>query len=170
MYEFLNDSIFLENKKNKKHHFFKNVNLCPPTWDDIIQELNNSIVENRYVKRLPNAGFVFHQGKNVPGISELFEKISSLDTAVLGLDTPVPATAHCYISFLEISDGFGRHKDTTDVLFWQMIGKTKWIVNDNITAIYELEPNDFIYVPRNMYHTVIPLTPRAGMSFGLSHK
>ena len=163
MYEFLNDSIFLENKKNKKHHFFKNVNLCPPTWDDIIQELNNSIVEKRYVKILSNSGFVFHQGENVPGISELFEKISFLDKSV-------PCTAHCYISFLETSGTFGRHKDTADVLFWQMIGKTKWIVNDNITAIYELEPNDFIYVPRNMYHTVIPLTPRAGMSFGLSYK
>jgi len=162
MYEFLNDSIFLENRKNKKHHFFKNVNLCPPTWDDIIKELNNSVVEKRHVKILSNSGFVFHQGKNVPGISELCEKISCLDKSV-------SCTAHCYISFLETAGTFGTHKDTADVLFWQMIGKTKWIINDNVTVTYELEPNDFIYVPRKMYHTVIPLTPRAGMSFGLDY-
>ena len=163
MYEFLNDSIFLENRKNKKHHFFKDVDLCPPTWQDIIQELNNSIVEKRNVAVLSNLGFVFHQGQNVPGIAELIDKISDLDKLV-------PCTAHCYISFLETADNFGRHKDNADVLFWQMIGKTKWVVEDDVTVTYELEPNDVIYVPKKMYHTVIPLTPRAGMSFGLEYE
>jgi ribosomal protein L16 Arg81 hydroxylase len=163
MYEFLNDTIFLENRKNKKHHIFKNVDLVPPKWNDIIQELNDSFVKKRRVTSLPNLGFVVHSGQNISGISELLQKISSLDKSV-------PCTAHCYISFLEISKSFGRHKDEADVIFWQMIGKTKWIIDDETTVTYELEPNDVIYVPRDMYHNVIPLSPRAGMSFGLEYQ
>lgn len=64
--------------------------------------------------------------------------------------------------------GFGRHRDMTDVLFIQLIGQTKWVVEDrergNVIETI-LEPNDAIYVPHGVFHTVTNETPvRAGAS------
>jgi len=32
-----------------------------------------------------------------------------------------------------------------------------------------MSPGDFIYVPKNIFHEVIPLTPRVGISFGIDY-
>jgi hypothetical protein len=64
--------------------------------------------------------------------------------------------------------GFGRHRDMTDVLFIQLIGRTKWVVEDRERgSILEtiLDPYDAIYVPHGIFHTVTNETPvRAGAS------
>ena len=50
-----------------------------------------------------------------------------------------------------------------DVYFWQIQGSTKWEFD---SLSYILNPGDLIYVPRGVYHSVFPLTPRVGISFG----
>jgi ribosomal protein L16 Arg81 hydroxylase len=64
--------------------------------------------------------------------------------------------------------GFGKHRDMTDVLFIQLIGRTKWVVEDRDRGdLLEtiLDPFDAIYVPHGIFHTVINETPvRAGAS------
>jgi ribosomal protein L16 Arg81 hydroxylase len=63
-----------------------------------------------------------------------------------------------------VSETFGRHKDSMDVYFWQIQGSTRWEF-DNIN--YVLAPGDLIYVPKETYHNVVPLGPRAGISMSL---
>jgi ribosomal protein L16 Arg81 hydroxylase len=161
---FLKDKIFLE-KKNKQQHYFFSVKgeWLTLSWETVVNCLNFNIVNNLFVKELPNYGLVLHNYNNISIIKEILKEFSLLDVSASN-------SAHLYISFTEISNTFGRHKDTSDVLFWQSIGSTKWIIEeDNKFFTYILKPNDFIYVPKNMYHTVVPLTPRVGVSFGLDY-
>ena len=81
-------------------------------------------------------------------------------------DRPLTKT-QLYLSMSSKSQGFGKHNDTTDVWFWQFIGQTTWTVYDTEEVIYTLSPGDMIYVPKGMYHDVKPLSPRAGLSFGI---
>ena len=161
---FIQDKIFLE-KKNKQQHYFFNVreDRLTLSWETVVDCLNFNLVNNLFVKELPNFGLVLHNYNNISIIKEILKEFSLLDVNT-------SSTAHLYISFTELSNTFGRHKDTSDVLFWQSIGSTKWVIEeDNKLFTYILKPNDFIYVPRNMYHTVTPLTPRVGVSFGLDY-
>ena len=161
---FLQDKIFLE-KRNKNQHYFFDTNEEPLTlsWDTVIDCLNYNIVNNLSVKVLPNFGIVIYNYNNNTSIKKILKAFSLLDATV-------PVSAHLYISFTDVSGTFGRHNDTSDVLFWQSIGSTKWIIEEKTeTYTYILKPNDFIYIPKNMYHTVIPLTPRVGVSFGLDY-
>ena len=71
-------------------------------------------------------------------------------------------TAHLYINITTDVGTFGIHKDTVDVHYWQVQGKTKWIIEKKDE--YVLEPGDLIYVPEGVYHSVIPQGPRVGVS------
>jgi len=161
-YDFLKDLSFLESRESKHHFVFRNVTIERPTWDEILKEFNRIVVSGEKLKFFNNMGYGLFTGHNIRYVGDLLEEYKKLDT--------LPATAHCYISFLEIADSFGRHNDDSDVLYWQIQGSTRWTIEDgNDTSIYELKPNDFVYVPKSMYHEVIPLTPRVGVSFGLDY-
>ena len=161
---FLQDKIFLEKRNNHQHYFFNvKADKLTLSWETVVNCLNFNIINNLFIKELPNFGLVLLNYNNISIIKEILEEFSLLDVNS-------SSSAHLYISFTEISNTFGRHCDTSDVLFWQSIGSTKWVIEeDNKLYTYILKPNDFIYVPKNMHHTVIPLTPRVGVSFGLKY-
>jgi hypothetical protein len=161
---FLRDKIFLEKKNNSQHYFFNvKEDKLTLSWETVVECLNFNLINNLFVKLLPNFGIVLHNFNNINIVEEILKEYSLLDVNC-------SSSAHLYISLTEISDTFGRHKDTSDVLFWQSIGSTKWVIEEESkTFTYILKPNDFIYVPKNTYHTVIPLTPRVGVSFGLDY-
>lgn len=71
-----------------------------------------------------------------------------------------------YTSFFPSSMSHGIHRDATDVFHWQHLGYTEWNVYDKETHTYMLKPGDCIFIPKGMYHDIIPLTARAGVSFG----
>lgn len=158
---FLEDAEFLEHRKNNKHFVFKNLNLVTPSWDEILNLLNQAIVAGDKRKILENLGFVLYNAEQIPSVNEVFSKIKKI--------TDLSCSAHCYISLLEISSTFGRHNDTSDVFFWQVQGKTHWRVEQGSVFEYELSPNDLIYIPRFIFHEVRPLTPRVGISIGIDH-
>ena len=161
---FLQDKILLEKKNNYQHYFFRvNDKELTLSWDTVIECLNFNMVNNLHYKLLSNYGIVLFNYNNIDIIKKILKEFSLLDTNVSN-------SAHLYISLTEVSATFGRHKDTSDVLFWQSIGLTKWIIEEGTeTYTYILKPNDFLYVPKDMYHTVVPLTPRVGVSFGLDY-
>jgi hypothetical protein len=160
--DFLNTDNFISDRQNKKHHVFRNLNLETPSWGDILAHLNRNIVSNTKIKVLDNFGFVYFDADCMPEVNNLLSKIRQI--------TDNPCSAHCYISLLEISGTFGRHNDNADVFFWQVQGSTQWSVEqDSQVYEYTLLPNDIIYIPRFMVHEVIPLTPRAGISFGIDY-
>jgi ribosomal protein L16 Arg81 hydroxylase len=79
-----------------------------------------------------------------------------------------PDTKHVslYFSFLPGIESHGIHCDVTDVYIWQQQGITQWIIYDNGKHTYNLMPGDILYIPKGMYHNTIPITARAGLSFG----
>lgn len=160
-FDFLKDSEFLANRENRRHCVFRNLKLNPPTWDDILGCLNKDVVSNEKIKTLDNLGFVYYNADRMSEVSKLLKEIQTL--------TDRQCSAHCYISLLEISGTFGRHNDSSDVFFWQVQGRTHWTVEQEKTYEYELLPNDLIYIPRFIFHTVRPLSPRAGISFGIDY-
>lgn len=128
----------------------KKFNLDTPSWDDVIKNLDYSISNNLLVKSNGQGFYVAHDAHKIPIVKKLMKKIKAKD-------------AHLYINFTKNTPTFGKHVDTMDVAFWQIIGKTKWIVENKE---YILKPGDLITVEKGIYHEVIPLTARAGISFG----
>jgi hypothetical protein len=162
MFEFLKEEKFLKCFRDKTHFFFDGVMPKLFDWENVVDEIDRSIKVKSKIRVLPNFGMILHEAENIKGVDFLLKEYSKLDSSI-------PSSAHCYISFSEKSDTFGRHKDTSDVLFWQALGSTKWIVEDDKIYEYKLCPGDVIYIPSGLYHTVIPLTPRVGISLGLDY-
>jgi len=72
-----------------------------------------------------------------------------------------------YYSFFPYAKSHDPHCDETDLFHWQQVGKTQWIVNeDGQEYNYILQPGDYIFIPAGVYHHIIPLTPRIGVSYG----
>lgn len=162
MFDFLKNENFIKNRQDKKHYVFRNLGLTVPSWTDILFHLNRNIVSRAKMKVLDNLGFVYFDAERMNPVNELLTEIRQLSDK--------PCSAHCYISLLEISNTFGRHNDNADVFFWQVQGKTQWCVEqDSQVYEYTLYPNDIIYIPRFVIHEVTPLTPRAGISFGIDY-
>jgi len=128
----------------------KKFDMNTPTWDEVIENLNLSIFYNKLIKSNNTGFFVSHDAYMIPKVKELMNvfKLTS---------------AHLYINFIFNGETFGKHVDTMDVKFWQIIGKTKWIIDNKE---YILERGDLISVPKGIYHEVISMEPRAGISFG----
>ena len=128
----------------------KNFNKKIPSWESILNNFNDSFLNNELIKNNNNNFFVSHNAKNILEVKKVLKKLKLKE-------------AHLYLNIC-ISNTFGRHKDSMDVYFWQVQGRTKWQF-DNIN--YTLNPGDLIYVPKETYHNVIPLGPRAGISMSL---
>jgi len=144
----------------KKHSYYGKQDYEVLTWEEIINNFNKNILLNQTIDLLPGYTLItadIYENKKVIPILER-----------LSIQNPKHVcTAHLYVSFSEKSSTFGKHKDNVDVWYWQCIGNTRWTVYDDKTYIYDLTPGDMIYVPREMYHSTQPLTPRAGISFGI---
>jgi mannose-6-phosphate isomerase-like protein (cupin superfamily) len=125
-------------------------NLDTPSWEDVIKNLNYSIENNLKVRCNDQGFYVAHDAYRIPIVKKLIKQLKAKD-------------AHVYINFIQGAPTFGKHVDTMDIAFWQIIGKTKWIIDNKS---YTLKSGDLIIVQKGTYHEVIPLTPRAGISFG----
>ena len=161
MYEFLQSKDFLESRANNRHYFFKDLGLELPTWDDILQVLSRTAKQNPKFKITKNLVFPVMIGNQLKHVGDFQQEYAKLDPYK-------QSSAHLYIS-LSDSGTYGRHKDTADVIFWQLQGSTNWLVEDTEKAEYVLTPGDAIYIPMGMFHTVTSLSPRAGVSLGLDH-
>ena len=162
MYEFLNSTEFLENRKNNKHHVFRNLNLELPTWDEILREFDESVFSKNNFKANNTLKFISMDGHRIKLASDFLHHVHQLDPGRT-------CSAHCYVALKTSTGTFGRHNDSADVIYWQLQGRTKWIVEDTNITEYEIFTNDAIYIPCKMFHTVTSLTPRAGMSFGIDY-
>lgn len=70
------------------------------------------------------------------------------------------------VSFTNKEPTTGKHSDPIDVIYCQFIGSVVWsIFTDEGKKDFTLNPGDIIYVPKDIDHEVISLTPRAAISF-----
>lgn len=62
-----------------------------------------------------------------------------------------------------------RHRDNADVLNLQCLGKTRWRTSeayDSSPTEFILEPGDVIFIPKELWHEVTAIGPRANLIFG----
>lgn len=145
----------------ENHRYLGKQNYELLTWEDVIHNFDVNISSNKIIDILPGFTLI------TVDVYENQKVISILED--LSLENPKNiCTAHLYVSLSKNSSTFGKHKDNVDVWYWQCLGITRWTVYDEKEYVYDLSPGDMIYVPREMYHSTEPITPRAGVSFGIN--
>ena len=119
-----------------------------PLWQTCLENLNNS------GHAFGDHGFfVSYSSYKIPEVEKVLKR--------LGLHT-----AHTYMNITTQNyGGLGRHNDTMDVWYWQCHGITMWTF-DHLRCI--LQPGDLVTIPKGVYHEVTPLTPRLGISMGIT--
>ena len=117
-------------------------------WQDLLNNFNESVMNGEEIKSNPIAFYVSHSAMKIDKLKPLYEKLNIKN-------------AHLYISLTNVCKNFGPHTDTMDVWYWQAKGKTKWQI---LGKEYILNSGDLIYVPKDIEHNVLTLTPRAGVS------
>lgn len=136
----------------------KNFNNNVPNWESILNNFNYScnLSSQKTIK-----SDIKHivPGHICPGffISHEAHLMKEVQSSLKKLNCKI---AHLYFN-IALGKTFGKHKDDVDVYFWQVQGTTKWIINDKNIM---LNPGDLLIVKKNVYHEVVPLTPRAGIS------
>jgi ribosomal protein L16 Arg81 hydroxylase len=129
-------------------HFIREYNTDVLNWTEAFLNFDKSVHTEKEIKFNYPGFFVSHDANEIPKVKNVLKDLNC-------------NIAHLYINITTRAKTFGRHNDTMDVYFWQCQGVTKWILdNDEII----LNPGDLIYIPKGIYHTVIPLTPRLGVS------
>ena len=131
----------------------------PPPWELLLENLAFSSQRQGELGVLANLGFVGYHAQRIPRVGEIRRE----------LQTECPDTetsAHLFLSMGQQSGGYGRHKDDNDLWFWQLYGSTDWRVeHPEGDYVGTLGPGSWIYVHRELYHTVRPQGARAAISF-----
>lgn len=120
------------------------------SWNEILNNFDMSVKKNEFIKNNGIGFFVSHSAHKIDKLKNIMNKLNC-------------NTAHLYFNITTASKTFGNHNDSMDVYFWQCQGKSIWKIENSMD--FTLEPGDLIFVPKNIWHNVIPLTPRAGISF-----
>jgi len=129
----------------------KNYNTDCPSWNSVLNNFNNSVKNKKEIKH-NCLGFFF---------SDEAHKIDLVKPVLKDLNL---ITAHLYMNICEDGETYGRHCDDVDVYYWQIQGSTRWEFDDES---YVLSSGDLIIVPKGVYHNVLPLEPRAGISMSV---
>lgn len=162
MFEFLRDETFLEQRSKGHHYYFNDVGMVLPSWQEIIEGIDYNENLDVHVKYPLRGSVIYYHSHHLPCVRDFFQYCKHHAPEY-------KLSCHTYICFSTKSQQLGRHFDGTDVIFVQAIGKTKWTIDDSGKSfVYELKPNSAVYVPKKMYHNAVSLTPRVGLSFGIS--
>lgn len=128
----------------------KNWNNNTVNWDELIENWDFTVKTGGEIKATLPGFFVGHKAHFIKKVQDCIVENNFYNDA------------HAYFNLTPTSGAFKKHRDANNVYYWQCIGKTKWIVDGYGTFI--LEPGDLIYIPSGVFHEVIPLTPRLGIS------
>lgn len=127
----------------------KSFNLNTPSWEEVLHYFDYSVNKGEPYRNTSPGFFVNDFGNRIPSVQPILKE--------LGLKV-----AHIYINTLSTSATFGNHIDSMDVWFWQVKGKTKWVIENK--KDYILEEGDLLFISKGILHNVIPLGPRIGIS------
>jgi len=147
---------------SKHHKFLRDESFERLTWEDVIDNLDRTITEDLHYKSRDNYGIVTHDTRD---ILKIYPVLNRIKESLPGVEI----TTHLYTSLTSVSKTFGKHNDVMDVIIWQCIGTTHWTIYDDEIFNYRLKPGEFLYIPKEMYHDTVPMTPRSSVSFGIEH-
>jgi ribosomal protein L16 Arg81 hydroxylase len=132
--------------------FIKSYNKNTPSWETCLENFDKSVLENDLIKYNGMGYFVSHRAHTINQVRLVLEDLKL-------------TSAHLYMNITAHGGSNGNHVDQDDVYFWQAQGRTRWQFDGGYE--YLLEPGDLIFVPADVYHNVIPLGPRIGISMSL---
>ena len=135
-----------------KYYYKKGYNKKTLSWKILLDNFNKSVIKGNLIKHNPIGFFVSHEAHKIPELKKVLKKLNC-------------KTAHLYFNITTTSKTFGKHRDNVDVWFWNCQGKVKWIMEDGKSFI--LDSGDLIFVAKGVYHEVLPLSPRAGISMSI---
>jgi hypothetical protein len=176
-------------KNNKQVIHFKNFQQPEITWEDALKFIYDlsKIPNEDLTKRsgwnknnmifgsvLAHNGYFLFDENNLfsifKGVTELMEKVNDGDSGKNCCYYTKEQRGSCncgqqwHIQALRfsISDhSVSDHNDPNDVLYWQLLGKSRWIMNKE--KEYILEPGDLLYFNQEDSHEVLQDGPRAGI-------
>ena len=178
----MNDDLKNKIKKsieNKEIFILRNSFIDVPSWDNFIN-LIDFVTSEEYVSsgiRKKAIGYNWdlytriadpvdiRTGKNYNNIIPQLDDVIKLFEYIFEEKTPY---SECYINFSRHAEKLNPHTDQWTAVSWNCIGQVEWKIYDmNKNAIsYILNPGDIIVIPKGVFHSAYPLSPRASISFG----
>ena len=161
--------VFADAKTGNTPALIRNAFPIVPDWEPFLNHLELYKKENNGVRSFGPTYYVvelFDQHlQQVTSTYTGYDIVhTALDSALVGGVMPRPV--------MLISTGTGtselpRHKDPCDQMHWTCIGSELWKVwiSEEEVLEFTLEPGDLIYIPIGLYHQVISITPRAGITW-----
>lgn len=185
----ISKDIILDAKNNGRVLFFKGLFDKVPGWDTFFNVYKEALKKNTAEYNFCTTLVIDNSEtltSDFDDIVKFFEAVHpGKKIAVLSInhflsanDNTVPKDAEEFTnSFREnnpekLPEGFDlnmlqptRHSDAVDGFFVQCNGKTRWRVfyPDN-TEVYDTEPGDALYIPKNVDHSVETMTVRSSIS------
>jgi hypothetical protein len=180
--------IWVNAKKNQEILHFKNFQEPEITWGDVLKfvyDLSKVQASDAMTERkdrspgftfpfgnvlLRNGYFLFEENNlfsTFKGVTELMQKVNGGNS---GSDCSYYNKSICncqeqwHIQTLRFSISdytVSDHNDPNNVLYWQLLGTSYWIMNKD--KEYKLEPGDLLYFNQEDSHLVWQDGPRAGI-------
>tara|TARA_B100001094_G_C18042239_1_gene725562 strand:- start:595 stop:1032 length:438 start_codon:yes stop_codon:yes gene_type:complete len=125
-------------------------------WEDVIRKIEDEFKcgTHRFLPSKEYAPtFVLHNRYFPNTIQKVYDKVKEFE----GIDE-----MHIYTSLGRGSPTFGTHKDNTDVLIVQSIGRMIYVIENKE---YLLNPGDGLVIPCGVYHSPLVMEPRVTLSF-----
>ena len=182
--------VWAKAKLNKEVLLFKNFQVPEITWEDVmsfIYKLSKIEADQNLKQRasrsfggtaslfgsviFKDGYFLFEESNLFPmfkGVTELMEKVNGGNSGKTCDYYEGHSSCNCkeqwHIQALRVSIGeygVSNHNDPNDVLYWQVLGNSRWTMNDDVE--YILRPGDLLYFNQEDVHRVFQDAPRAGI-------
>lgn len=177
-------------KKEQEILYFKNFQIPEITWEDTLNYIYDlSLIEDKTLHQrikgqndsmIVYGGVLFNYGYLLFNDNDLFKKfkgvtefMNKVNDGISGENciyyTPehrgnCSCGAYWHIQALRFSisnHSVSNHNDPNDVLYWQLLGNSRWVMNNKDE--YILEPGDLLYFNQEDSHQVFQNGPRAGI-------
>jgi hypothetical protein len=183
---FFDDPNFLEAQKNKNPYIWKNLIPTVPSWQEVLNALNEDMIKEKEVGERYNfkkLGFCLTDPKTFNHTESILNEIkdrygdvyTSINADGSFEDTMdgvyKPPMVLCFISLNTVDASLVEHFDYANVLHWNIKGQTRYLVK-GLTETFDdvLEEGDVLYIPSQAMHLPQPITPRSAISFAFGRK
>lgn len=141
-------------------------------WDDIIENFEISSKKgcppytNRYegdIAWVDRYSFWKHSSNDIPIINDISQQLQDHFTNY-------KITTESFLSFCSLGQSIGKHFDSFNAIYLQLLGSTKWTFYNDDRNTFTLTRGDMLYVPENVPHHIDVISPRYSVSFALESK
>jgi ribosomal protein L16 Arg81 hydroxylase len=151
--------------KLTKNHFKSPKNIV---WEDVIEKISHECVSktHKLIIKKPcenenESCYLFRESPTLVLYTDFFPNTINNSFEEIQLKEGI-RDMHLYVSFSKNSITFGRHNDDDDILIVQSIGTVSYKFDDQ--TIYNLNPGDSLFIPKEVYHEPILYGPRVTLS------